>query len=282
MRQLLRSIFVGQNGRPREGWFALLFLAGLLALLAPLLVWSEAVGRDVSLAEQALIILIVTITCQRLRSRPLVEVVGRFDSRWPADFGIGLMLGAALMLAPAILLYAAGLIRWEVSGQSLAAIAPSLFLLLLGVVAEELLFRGFLFQRLIGAIGAWPAQLVIAALFLLTHLDNPGMHGAAKFIAQVDIFAASLLFGFAYLRTGSLALPIGIHLAANATQGPLLGLAVSGNEGDGILIAERATSPDWLTGGAFGLEASLPGLICILVALALIASLPGRVFSSPA
>jgi membrane protease YdiL (CAAX protease family) len=47
---------------------------------------------------------------------------------------------------------------------------------LVGVaVAEEVLFRGFIFQRLISDIGQWFAQLVIGVVFLLTQLGNLGI-----------------------------------------------------------------------------------------------------------
>jgi membrane protease YdiL (CAAX protease family) len=58
-------------------------------------------------------------------------------------------------------------------------------LLFAGVaVTEELLFRGFVFQRLISGLGVWPAQFIIAAFFLPTHWSNPGMIGSTKLVAS--------------------------------------------------------------------------------------------------
>jgi hypothetical protein len=61
-------------------------------------------------------------------------------------------------------------------------------------------------------------------------------------------------------------MPLGIHFAANLTQGTVLGFGVSGNNGAGLLRPVFGEGPDWLTGGAFGLEASVPGLVCVIVA----------------
>jgi membrane protease YdiL (CAAX protease family) len=44
--------------------------------------------------------------------------------------------------------------------------------------------------------------------------------GALGYSADTNIFIASLLFGFAYLRTRSLALLFGIHFGANACKDP--------------------------------------------------------------
>jgi membrane protease YdiL (CAAX protease family) len=68
-------------------------------------------------------------------------------------------------------------------------------------VAEEFLFRGFVFQRLIKGTGVWIAQLLIAAYFLLTHTGNPGVTGEIKILASINIFIASIMFGLAYLKT---------------------------------------------------------------------------------
>jgi len=53
-----------------------------------------------------------------------------------------------------------------------------------------------------------------------------------------------------------------IHLAWNYVQGAVYSVAVSGTTQHGLLIG-RMDGPDWLTGGSFGAEASLPAvLVC--------------------
>lgn len=131
-------------------------------------------------------------------------------------------------------------------------------------VAEEFLFRGFIFQRLIKSTSVWVAQLLIAAYFLLTHTGNPGMAGDIKILAFINIFIASVMFGFAYIKTKSLVMPIAFHFMANWVQGTLLGFGVSGYEQASLLKPVFYTSPAWLTGGSFGLEASVPGLVCVV------------------
>ena len=132
-------------------------------------------------------------------------------------------------------------------------------------VTEEVLFRGYLFQRFIDGLGMWPAQFVIAALFTLTHSDALREIGAQGLLAGTNIFLASLMFGLAFLRTRSLALPLGLHFAANVVQGPVLGFGVSGDDQSGWLTPVMAGDPSWMTGGAFGLEASIPGLACVIL-----------------
>ena len=60
-------------------------------------------------------------------------------------------------------------------------------------------------------------------------------------------------------------MPVGIHFMANWVQGTILGFGVSGHEEASILKPVSNKAPLWLTGGSFVLEASLFGLVILLV-----------------
>lgn len=256
--------FLDRDGRLRNGWWVAAFLALLAALLAPAILVAARLGRELTIFDQVVIIALATLAIQALRRRSPFEVTGRPDLRWIAHLCLGAVLGGLLMAIPAFALMLGGWVRWEVAAADPSALWSAVLLMAGVAVAEELLFRGVLFQRLIAGIGLWPAQVVVGLFFVLTHLGNPGMDGATRIWAGVNIFAASILFGLAWVRTRSLALPIGLHFMANVTQGIVLGFGVSGAAEPSILNPVRSPAMDWLTGGAFGLEASLPGLIAVL------------------
>lgn len=260
---MLYTIFFNSNRMLRNGWWIALFFIGLAALLVPLIIFASRNNSTVPIPQQLALIAVVSLVCQVLRRRPLAELVGRLDGCWFADLGTGLVAGAPLMVVPAVLLATTGSVSWHLNPSWDAMIGATLMTLLVAAAAEELLFRGFIFQRLIDGVGIWPAQLVISALFTLTHSDALSGQGTLAYLAGANIFLASLMFGFAYIRTRSLALPFGIHFAANATQGPMLGFGVSGSTEPGVLVADMGDAPSWLTGGTFGLEASVPGTICV-------------------
>jgi membrane protease YdiL (CAAX protease family) len=169
------------------------------------------------------------------------------------------------MIMPVLLLTIFGYIQWQVNVFSYSILTSGLTICLLVAIAEELLFRGFIFQRLITSFGVWPAQFVLAGLFLLTHINNPGMTGIIKTLASINIFIASIMFGIAYIKTKSLAMPLAIHFMANFTQGTVLGFGVSGGKDPSLLMPEFNNAPLWLSGGDFGIEASILGLFFVLV-----------------
>lgn len=225
---------------------------------------------DVSVGIQTVIVMLASWICQLLRRKPLSELIGKFNPRWFKELSLGWLIGSALMIAPALIMRILGWVDWQWNPEGLSTLL-SIVLLFAGVAAaEEFLFRGFIFQRLIAGIGEGPAQLILAGYFLLTHLNNPGMTGAIKVLASVNIFLASLMFGLAFIRTQSLAMPFGLHFMANLTQGGVLGFGVSGTDQSGLLTPIFSEIPEWLTGGQFGLEASIPGLICVVVTLILL------------
>jgi len=264
------NLFRNSDRQLRSGWWILIFFLLLAFLLVPIIIYSQQAGKEVSIGIQAVLIAAVSGICQLLMRRPLAELLGKIDLGWFGDLARGVLIGAALMLIPALFLGITGFIGWQWNPTGVSNLTTGLLLFAGVAVAEEMLFRGFIFQRLITGIGQWPAQVVVAVFFLLTHLNNPGMSGGVKVMAGINIFLASILFGFAFLRTRSLAMPLGIHFMANWVQGGLLGFGVSGTEQSGLFHPVFQPGFDWLTGGSFGLEASLPGLVCVIAFLALL------------
>ena len=262
--------FLNSERQLRNGWWILIFFLVLASILMPALLVAQQNSMDVSIGLQAVIIVIASWICQLLRRKSLTELLGKFNMRWLKEFCLGGLTGAALMLVPALIMWFLGWVHWQWNPIGFSTLM-SIVLLFVGVAAaEELLFRGFIFQRLIAGLGQWPAQLILAGYFLLTHLNNPGMTGDVKILASINIFIASLMFGVAFIRTQSLAMPLGLHFMANLTQGGVLGFGVSGTDQSGLLKPVFNEVPEWLTGGQFGLEASVLGLVCVVITFILI------------
>lgn len=138
------------------------------------------------------------------------------------------------------------------SGASVGAYWFLPLLLLFGSAGEELLFRGYGFQILLRAIGPWATIIPVGILFAALHAGNP--NSTALGLANTAGFG--ILFGFAYLRSRDLWLPIGLHFGWNVTL-PLFGVNVSG-----ITIRLTGYTLEWSagnlwSGGAYGPEASI-------------------------
>ena len=99
--------------------------------------------------HQVVLITVVSLICQMLMRKPVSDLVGKLNVLWLKELFIGLLMGAALMILPVLLLTIFGYINWQVDMFSYSTIASGFTICLLVSMAEELLFRGFMFQRLI-------------------------------------------------------------------------------------------------------------------------------------
>ncbi len=288
------SFLLDAEGRVRSGWKALAFLAGLAGAnalayftLVDLLGLRTLVHSAAGEAIPSLITLAVSWAALRLEDRPLANLGLRLDRRWALELVLGVLGGAVLITLVATLLWTLGGFTWIFNGTAKSfALIQGCWVFLFVALNEETTYRGYPFQRLTtGELGPRGTQLLFAAYFAFRHLNNPGVQAAGaamKAITILNIALAAILLGLAYLRTRSLALPIGIHWAWNFVQGNLLGFPVSGT-GERLaplkpILKDR---PDWLTGGAVGLEGSVACTLICLVAIVLLYFWRGSALRTP-
>jgi membrane protease YdiL (CAAX protease family) len=124
--------------------------------------------------------------------------------------------------------------------------------LLFGAAGEEMLFHGYAFQLLIRSLGAFATILPASVLFGLAHMGNQN----ASALGVFNTVAWGALLGYAYLRTGALWLPIGLHFGWNFAL-PLLGANLSGFTMGVTGYALHWRASDLWSGGAYGPEGSL-------------------------
>jgi membrane protease YdiL (CAAX protease family) len=178
-------------------------------------------------------------------------------------FLAGALVGTAVLIVAvlAMALFGAYTIKGVNSGVSW--MAPLLVMGLLPGITEEIMFRGVLFRVTEDGLGTWIALILSACFFGAVHLGNPN---ATWWSSAAIAIEAGLLLGMAYAWTRSLWFVMGLHAAWNFTQGPLLGIPVSGIAFKGLLDSSTQ-GPVWLSGGEFGAEASATTvLICLLLA----------------
>lgn len=121
-------------------------------------------------------------------------------------------------------------------------------------IAEEILFRAVLYRLFEELVGTWGALGFSAVLFGAAHLSNPD---ATLWGALAIALEAGVLFAALYAVTRSLWWTIGLHFSWNMMQGPVFGSAVSGSGSASGWFQAQFTGSEWLTGGEFGIEASV-------------------------
>lgn len=190
------------------------------------------------------------------------------NARGPMRFVRGYVVGLACLLTVVGGIWIAGGYVIEGAGAfGSAAIGATLLpigVLMLGFIiqgsSEEILFRGWLMQLIASRHGLWIAVAANSALFALAHAGNMEPSNEL-YVGLGNILLFGLFISLYAVREGSLWGACGWHAAWNWLLGLGFGLEVSGLAIDVTpLITDLTTAPGaawWLTGGAFGPEASL-------------------------
>ena len=124
-------------------------------------------------------------------------------------------------------------------------------------IGEELVFRSFFINGLKQFTKSIVLILIISSLFFsIVHWFNDG----STILSSVSSFIGGLMYGYAFIRTEKLWLPIGLHFSWNFFQGFVFGFPVSGYVIVGFFETTISGSELW-TGGSYGPEGGLIGII---------------------
>jgi len=118
---------------------------------------------------------------------------------------------------------------------------------------EELMFRGILFRLLEQGLGSILALIISSLLFGFLHAVNPNATLLSSLFIAIE---AGLLLGALYMMTRKLWTVMAVHFAWNFTLGGFWSTPVSGISQPG-LFETKVDGPTLLTGGEFGIEASI-------------------------
>lgn len=190
-----------------------------------------------------------------VEGRKMVDFAGW---KWGRELTGGMILGGGLILLLTGFVALMGNYRisgWGHSGWG--GLAAMLGLAISSGVGEEVVFRGVIFRFTEKMLGSWFALAFSAGMFGLLHIGNAN---ATWFSSAAIAIEAGILLGALYMLTRRLWAVIGFHTAWNFMQGWVFDIPVSGNRTPSLVISDINGS-DWMTGGAFGLEASVPALI---------------------
>ena len=190
------------------------------------------------------------------------------SKKWLVDFFYGIGLGAVLMLFVFVTLITTNKI--EVTELFYSDINSVFLLEILGRflgylsigIIEETFSRGYHIKNISEGLNNYSignnssvlsAWIISSLIFGILHGANPN----ASIIGITNLFLIGFLYGYAYVVSGSLAIPIGLHTAWNFFQGNVFGFNVSGFKPEVTFILPTNLENDIFSGGNFGPESGL-------------------------
>ena len=224
----------------------------------------------------------IWIASKYIDKRKLSDIGLNLNRSWWKDLGFGLLLGAILHSVIFLTQFLSGWIEVtgiyenNLSGFSfMAGLSLWLFTFICAGISEDLFNRGYLLKNISESVKSdksgnikpiiW-AVAITSLIFGLMHAGNPN----ANIISTIGLIFAGLMYAVAYIYTGQLGLPIGLHITWNFFEGSVFGSPVSGNATEVTIIATQQTGPEIMTGGAFGPEAGLVGIASRFLGILLI------------
>ena len=215
----------------------------------------------------------------------LALVVVKPGRKYLKDFGTApkgntvpmLLLGLVVGLAMNAFCIGAAVLMGNIQGFELSAFQPLQIVLFVLVILiqssfEEILDRGFIFQRVNHAYGPVVAMVANALFFSLVHSFNDGVNP----LALVSIFAIGMLLSLARYYFDSLWIAFGIHTGWNFCQGVLFGLPNSGNAtGYAVFRPVGQLTNSFAYDVSFGVESTVVAIV-LFVVLSVLVYLWGR------
>lgn len=267
--KLENVVLVGGEVRPIWRFFLSLVLVYLAVVIAGLLGGPARFLFPTTHEWYAFVVLLelpallgaFKVMTKLFEGRPLGMVGLAFYPTWTKELWLGLGIGGLMMVSVGGVEACMGLARFSHNpfpATTEAAYGSGLFLVLaISATNEELIFRGYPFQKLVESVGPAVAVALSSACFGLAHLGN----AHHTWISTLNTMLIGVPLSVAYLRTRSLWMPIGMHFSWNYLQGFVFGLPVSGYTFSPSLLTGQVHGAGWLTGSAYGPEG---GLLCTM------------------
>jgi membrane protease YdiL (CAAX protease family) len=265
------SLFFNSRYELRNGWKFVFFLAVIIPILLGVGIAVRIATRsiadpndvlhDVALTEiiSFMSVVLATLFMARVVENDSLRVVGMgFFRGWARNLLFGFGIAAGLITLVMLVSESVGdaSLEWTASRSSPNRMLLTLGMLIIAAAFEEILFRGYPMQVLMRGMGFWPAMILMSCIFGLMHANNAN----ASRLGVFNTIVAGLMLSLAYLKTRSLWLPYGIHLAWNVGTGMVVGFPLSGFGVVSLWTAHISGNPEIL-GGAYGPEGGLLGTL---------------------
>lgn len=278
------NIFINaEEQRLRAGWrlliqFIFMFLLVGFGFLSIQQLWEDPLRVYSTLPQFVGITLSVWIGARLLDKRSFFDYGLHFDKQWAEDFFIGCLIAAIAICFVFLIQWSMGWITivnygWNLDTETPYIIGITSFFLSMLMVGfhEELLSRGYQLLNLTEGLhypGGLNRALIASILFTSSvfgfmHYFNPN----ASLISTFNIILAGVILAVPYVFTGSLGLSVGLHFSWNFVMAGILGFPVSGLDITFSVLQIQQHGSDFITGGAFGPEAGILGLIAMAIML---------------
>ena len=209
------------------GIFLLLFI---IPMILPMLPGPQFGRLSLGNILSPLVLLLLTRWLYQKENKTLSELGLNTTFANTLFLPIGLFLGILFFCGMLFLQFFQNSLKIEVNTQAnVGLVFSGAFYLLFSVLNEELIFRGYVFQKTFEAIGIVKANILFAFLFIVYHWIALNAWGNYPLmLGLITTGFGHFFFATALMKSKTLYFPIGLHLGNNWAQRHLFSANMGG------------------------------------------------------
>lgn len=239
-----------------------IFIIGMLVIRNVIIrpVVNKLVSEKYKKAVQGISVIVIQVVLYYVVSKYIAGI--KFVSNTGIlDLLVGIVVGLVLMGLSVIILKSIKALKTVKNKTILKEVAiSSVIFFALMALLEEIVFRGILYGILREHYSFAIVIVVTTIIFALPHLVNKGIN----FYSVASLLLIGLIIGVLREITGDIWLALGFHFSWNYIQA-FLGINVSGDLEFSGVYKSTFKGPNLLSGGKFGIEASIVTIIILLI-----------------
>lgn len=218
---------------------------------------------------------VVTLLYCKLFEKRKLKSLG-FNKR-VFDYFIGAVLAVVLLVVIMFVCCVTGVMSFGgfTSGTDVLYLLALFAGFLIQGSAEELVCRGFLLPSLLKKTSLPVAVLVSSTAFALPHLPTV-LEADPQFalIGVINLYLVSAVFSLLFILRSNIYIVCGLHSVWNFVLNGAMGLSVSGsNSNENSLMNFNVNAQNILSGGAYGVEASVVTAVLLGIAIVVLVKL---------
>lgn len=262
----MNSLELLKEKAPKTWWTALLvvilysFVQGFSQEVLLKLFINEPLSLALSAFAMGLLFILLWVNLVEKNS---VKTLGFHREEFLKSVGYGL-LGAvcSVSIIVVIILFLDEISFEIVEDKHYVLIVSTIILFLIQGLTEEVIFRGYLMNRIASVKGRYWGLVVNSIFFSIFHAANPSVN----YLSSLNIFLFGVVASLLFWYTDNIWLVGTLHGVWNFFMGVVLGINVSGIELPYTILKASVGENIIVSGGRFGIEGSVVTTVYYLLA----------------
>ncbi len=207
--------------------------------------------------------LFVIIFYQKIINKHSFSAIGLNKNKAIKNYLIGLLIGSLMLSIIIIVGYYLEILNIKQNIYNYTLIAIYFIAFTIQGISKQMFYTNFIFSEINAKYNVYLGIIITGMIYALVNINNTSFN----YIAFINIFLFGILYCAIYYHTQSIWFTSALYTAFKFAEGNIFGLAISKIVNYESTLTTTLESDIFLTGGAFGIKASILTTPIVLLAL---------------